>query len=383
MKVYLYILTAICLLSSCEKTITEFQAQNFIKFFGSGIESKGNNVIVADPAENSYLFVGYDNVQGNNNILAVKTDKFGNTVWENIYQDSAQEESAGTIIKKAGDDFIIIGTIQVATQANPSASMNPKLMKINSNGDIVWKSILTHGYKLIINDFIIVDTLIIVAGESYKSSPTVPQCFYACFNTAGVFKWEYPFPGAETFKKIFLNNNGKLILVGNSSISSTKMIKIVEANVNGGTPVTILFEDYPGNTQIVRDAIYKKEDGILYLLTYDQTANRSKVNKFAANYTVEWTAESPLNFSGESLTLKDDGTFFILCENNDKMTLVKVDSNGDLYSGDAEFKNLASDAGAIISTPDNGLIIVGSTTSAFGTMVQLIKTDKDLYLLKP
>jgi hypothetical protein len=371
----LFILTGvICFLSSCEKTITEFQSQNFIKFFGSGTESKGYDVIIADPAESSYLFVGYDKVGLRNRILAVKTDKNGNTIWENAYQNDSIQE--GSIVEKVSDGFLIAGR----SQANSGDDINPKIMKINQYGDSVWSKTIIHNYNLVIYDILITGSQIILAGESYESDPTIPECYYACIGTDGAFKWEYSFPGIETFKKVFLNNNGKLLLIGNSSLSGD-VINIFEANLTGGTPISMI-EKYSANDIIVRDAIYN-DDGSLYLLVNDAGANQLKILKYK-NYTLEWESKDPpSDLTGKSFTMQEDGSLFITGDYNGEINFVKVDSNGDSYYGTSDYKTIPGNSGKILTTPDNGFILVGNTVSSVGTMVQLIKTDKDLYLLKP
>src|SRR3989339_794940 len=74
---YVYILAV--MLFSCEKPIYEFQSHNFIKYFGSGYESKGNDVIEISDA--SYVLTGYDKVNGfDYQVFAAKVDKNGNMI---------------------------------------------------------------------------------------------------------------------------------------------------------------------------------------------------------------------------------------------------------------------------------------------------------------
>ena len=58
MKKIYYIILFTSILFSCEKSISDFQSKNFVKFFGSGNESKGNDVI--ELSGGGYLVVGSD-----------------------------------------------------------------------------------------------------------------------------------------------------------------------------------------------------------------------------------------------------------------------------------------------------------------------------------
>jgi hypothetical protein len=75
---------------------------------------------------------------------------------------------------------------------------------------------------------------------------------------------------------------------------------------------------------------------------------------------------------GESIV---DGNSIINC--------IKVDANGSAEYGSQSFRTFQGTISRIIQTKDKGLILVGTTNPTFGANVQLIKTDMDLFLLKP
>jgi len=365
------------LFTSCEKGISEFQSQNFIKFFGSGNESKGNCAIIADSDESSYLLVGSNKIErgGKNGIYAVKVDKFGNTIFEITYpnNDSIQE---GSIVKKIDDGFIIIGTSQV----NSSDYINPVLLKINSYGEIIWKKVIKKTYKLIINDFCIDGDNIFLVGESYISSAINPKCYIACYDLAGNYKWERTWSYGYN-RKIFIFQN-KLIIHSLSTLSGNT-IQVIEVDKSGSSP-TIHAISSAVNIQYVKDANYI--NGVSYIQINSRNSSESdtlKILKVNSDFSINWISDPILNISGKCMTDEINGEIFICGSYNNEIIFAKVDNNGTSYYGESEFKKYPGTAGSIINTPDNGLLVVGTTSGTYGTMVQLIKTDKDLYLLKP
>lgn len=374
-KVY-YTLLSILLFTSCEKGISEFQSQNFIKFFGSGNESKGNCVIIADSDESSYLLVGSNKSDrgGKNGIYAVKVDKFGNTIFEITYpnNDSIQE---GTIVKKIDDGFIIIGTSQV----NSSDYINPILLKINSYGDIVWKKVINKTYKLIINDFCVEGEKIFLAGESYETYSNTPENYVAYIYTSGNNFWDKDPTSKGYYKKINIKPNGKIILFGVSS-GSENTIQIYETDQNSPNPFP-LFNKITPNLQLVRDAFFSNESSFVLINGQNITPSDTlKILKINSDYSIAWESQPIFNFEGKCMTYWNDESFYICGNYNNEIVFAQVDQDGNAYDN---FKKYPGTAGSIINTPDNGLLIVGTTSNTYGTMVQLIKTDKDLYLLKP
>jgi len=380
-KISLLCLVAL-LAVSCDKSITDFQSKNFIKFFGSGNGSNGASIIEL-PGE-GYMFTGYDkNSSDINQINIVKTDLNGNTVWENVYENPNDSIQEGLIIKKFDEEnFIIVGN----TQASESDYVNPVIIKVNKYGELQWKKRLPENYDLIINDFTVTEDKLFLVGEMYKASATLPDTYIASLNSSGeVIDTVTNNHGvrSDTFNKIFVNEQGNLVVVGNTNSSlggSITTVTVSEFRTNSLYIPSNYVEISTTSDQILSNAIFTNNQ--LHLLVYESNSG-TRVISLNSDYSVLWQTELVSQIQGKSITLTSNGTLYFAGNNASNIQLVKVDSEGNVYFGEEIFKTYPGLVNNMLGTNDNGLILVGATTSGYGNMVQLIKTDSDLYLFKP
>jgi len=382
-KLYLIIPILIIIVCSCEETISPFQAQNFIKFFGGGNGSGGASCV--EVSGEGYILVGYDNnTQGKKQIYAVKTDLNGNIVWENWYSsdDSIQE---GLLIKMVdSESFIMVGN----SKSSSTSVSNPFIMKIDRYGDIVWKKNLNVNYSLFIHDFAATDNSIFLVGESFKNSTTLSDTYIAKIDLTGniIDTVTTSANRTELFKKVFVKNDGKIIVLGNSNSnigSNLNQLTFTEfhpssiTNPINSDPIESL------NDQIFKDAIYA--NGQVSIMVYEllQGSWVTSITKINENLTLVWKTDPISQFEGKSMCMNEFGDVFIAGDNNSQIQFVKLSLEGDLYYGDEVFLKYPGTVGSLINTQNNGLLMVGSTPSVNDNMVQLIKTGADLYLLKP
>ncbi len=377
-KLYFIVSILTLLIYSCEDNISSFQSKNFIKFFGGGNGSYGSSCVEM-PGE-GFIFTGYDiPTSGKKQIYAVKTDLNGNVVWENsfISDDSIQE---GQLIKHLDDgNSIIVGSSKISA----SATSSPFMLKIDSYGDIVWKKNFIVNYNLLINDIAITTNNIFLVGESYRYSASLPDTYIAKYNLDGTIVDTVTKGNvlkSETLKKIFTKSNGDIVVIGNSNLSGSISLVTISEYASSMYTSKLYKEVDAEKSQYVKDAIYA--DNCFYLLIYEDNAY-TKVIKLSSDYTKIWETESIPNFTGRSITLNNAGEIYIAGESGSQIQFAEVDSQGAMYYGAELFSTYPGSVGKIINTEDNGLLIVGATTSAYNSMVQLIKTGSDLYLLKP
>ena len=104
------------------------------KTFGGDQSDIGNAVVQSDDggyiiAANTYSFGA-----GGRDILLIKTNANGDSLWAKTFGDSDQD-AAYDIQKTLDDNFIVAGSI---TNPGQSAYSNDYLIKINSDGDTLW-----------------------------------------------------------------------------------------------------------------------------------------------------------------------------------------------------------------------------------------------------
>lgn len=377
-KLYFIVSILTLLIYSCEDNISSFQSKNFIKFFGGGNGSYGSSCIEI-PGE-GFIFTGYDiPTSGKKQIYAVKTDLYGNVVWENTFisDDSIQE---GQLIKHLDDgNSIIVGSSKISA----SATSSPFMLKIDSYGDLMWKKNFIVNYNLLVNDIAITTNNIFLVGESYRYSTSLPDTYIAKYNLDGTIVDTVTKGNAlksETFSKIFTKSNGDIVVIGNSNLSGSVSLVTISEYASSLYTSKLYKELDAEKSQYIKDAIYA--DNCFYLLIDEDNAY-TKVIKLSSDYTKIWETESIPNFTGKSITLNNAGEIYIAGEYGSQIQFAQVDSQGAMYYGAELFSTYPGSVGKIINTEDNGLLVVGSTTSAYNSMVQLIKTGSDLYLLKP
>ncbi|MDA3823526.1 MAG: hypothetical protein PF450_13080 [Bacteroidales bacterium] len=365
------------LLFSCEKTISEFQSQNFIKFFGSGFESKGNDVI--ELADGSYVLTGYDQVtKEENQVFIVKVDENGNEIWSYAYgSDDNQEE--GKVVKEVSDGFIIAGT----SVNEDEAITHSFILKIGTNGDSLWyKEFGDPTLSVVVNDMVLNDEVIYVAGY-YEVGLDQSNYYYMMLDDQGKESWgdilKGPEKGFSTVRKVFLQGGLPLLVTYNGDDEGIYIIKLnSEGEVTKSPDISTLNET-------VCDALFI--DDQLYILTKNdddgEVASFAKIYKVTAGAEEIWKTEEISSLEGKSLAYTEDGTLIVMAETNLLINAIEVDGSGTPSYGDGTFRTIAGSIEKVISTRDKGIILIGSTNATYGTRMQLIKTDKDLFLFRP
>ena len=378
MKRIHYIFLIAIMLFSCEKPISEFQSKNFIKFFGSGYESKGNDVI--ELTDGGYLITGYDLVNGSDQqIYVAKVDINGNVVWSNTFGDNGKKEE-GKVAVELSDCYLFAGTSVVES----SGRINSFIMKTNQYGDVKWRVLVGDpSFNVSINDIVVNGGNIYVAGFSDALAANRTDYYIAQIDTATHEKvWEkyFDYSTNSSFKRIFVQEE-HLLIAGTYGIENN--ISITTNALDHFGPQTLPSLGSTGES--MADAYLAGDQ--LYVL-----ANNGLISSKLYKYnTTNQSAESlgdPINsIVGKSVAYNEDGTLMICGESNEsgnsEINFIKVNVDGTTEYGQQVFRTFPGTVERIISTKDKGLILIGSTNPTYGTNIQLIKTDKDLFLLKP
>jgi hypothetical protein len=371
---YIYFLAS--LLFSCEQPISEFQSQNFIKYFGSGYDSDGNDVI--ELSDGSYVFVGYDEVNEINGldvqIFVAKVDKNGNLIWSNTYGIFGNTEEA-KIVKEVSDGFLIAGT------SLERDTIHSFIMKTNAYGDSLWyKEFGNPSFNIIVNDFIVNSTNIFVAGQSTSKDVTKTDYYTAKLSLTGEVEWNkinYP-ESNSAFKRVFLEGDSILLVGLDGNEKKISIVTLLQSNGN-----TKNYENAETVYESVADALLVGDQ--LYILANTQSG--TQLSKLNSSHILEWQTELISSITGKTIAYNEDGTLMIcgesIVDGNSIINCIKVDANGSAEYGSQSFRTFQGTISRIIQTKDKGLILVGTTNPTFGANVQLIKTDMDLFLLKP
>lgn len=371
-RIYYFILIAIALFS-CEKPISEFQSENFIKFFGSGYESKGNDVI--ELSEGGYLVTGYDKLNTDQQVFAAKVDKNGNFIWSKTY-GQAKNIDEGKVVKEVADGYIIAGTSKDAAINIPHSF----ILKIDFNGEQVYFIEFNKSdYNVTINDILVTDKDIFVAGYSDTSKVGLTDYYFAKLNNLAVIDWEKSKDIGEdcSFNRIFIKDD-KLLLVGTDK--NQRKMSISPYNMATGSPDGIV-EFLGDDNEICVDAAMVGDN--LFLLSTEGTSN-IKLTKLNSSNDLVWEYKSTGTIKAKSFAYQSDGSIMICGEtsNDGLIHFIKMNADGTLFQTENYFRTFSGNVARIIETSDKGLIMVGSTSATYGKNIQLIKTDKDFFMLK-
>lgn len=379
MKSFYYLIILSFLLISCEKNITLYQSQNFVKYFGSGYESKGNDIILTSEG---YVFTGFDKMSDNNyQSYICEVDFNGNLKWATHWGESGIDE--GKIIKEIAGGFLVAGTTEDGT------TIHSFLLKLNSEGTVEWSRVYGGVQSnFIVNDILLTQDNIYLVGQYDSLKTSKYQSYLAKLNrNDGSFINFGYFPKtnfSSQFTKGFTQSN-EILLIGTFSNATSNQIELTPIdqstlfNTNNYTLSDLNLKS--------SDAIFRNEE--LYILVNEQTAtNKSllliKLNS-SSSFQEVWRTSAFSGLNGKTFVLKEDETILVCGDKvvgtDSKIYFIKVGSDGVAGTSD-EFRTFSGYASKIIETYDKGVIMVGTTAPATnGTMIQLIKTDMDYFML--
>lgn len=370
MKRLYYILIITAVLLSCEKPISDFQSENFIKMFGSGYKSKGNDVI--ELSQGGYIITGYDVVNNSDQMVYVaKVDKNGNLVWQKTY-GILGNVNEGKVVKEVADGYIIAGT------SMKSGITYPIIVKLDFDGnEIFTKEHNGKKYSITLTDIVIVDNNISISGYSDRTKTGNTDNFIALLNESADTLWTQSWADATNslLSRVFYENNELLVLGTNGKDGCISVARVPKTffNIADYKPV--------GSNETLVDAAVSYMG--LFTLSKSSSA-KTKLTLLDDSCVPIWSyVNNDLN--AKSLTFRYDGTVLICAEQDDNginyIHFLKV-SNGTLSNGDAFFKTFPGTVSRMIETKDKGFILIGSTNDTYGMNIQLIKTDMDYFMFK-
>lgn len=374
-----YSIILLLLLASCTQEVSVFQHDNFVKFFGSGEQSRGNAVLAH--ADGGYLAVGFDAQLGlqRKQVLAVRTDGAGNTQWQRSYGDELDDEALAIV--PIGDDYLIGGN---STLSSLNQTMI-KLMRINAQGDTL--STLTRRFQqsLHFGDMAVTDDAIYVGGYCNSGSAAIPDYDYYITKLShggdSLLERRFPAPGNQHFNKIFIRGNGNLLLVGTTSGSigsaytHITVTELTPHGVPGGNGSYIHSTD---SDQTYADAIYT--NNTLYIL-YNKSG-RAHLLALDATNTILWELTTGIEHPGASLAQSASGTLHLCVQAGNQLMHYGVSPSGSILSAGTSSRPIPGTVSSMVAIAGRGIVMVGSTSQA-GGMMQMVKTDEELFLFRP
>lgn len=372
-----YLLIAAVLFSACDKIISEFQHQNFVKLFGGGSGTFGFDVTEVD--DGGYLATGYTvTTQLRRQVYVASVNKAGNSIWQRSFGTEHNEE--GRVVKFYDNEIFVAGTNTNFITGN----VQTFVLRLSLQGDSLAYNLLNVANNMVVNDMLVSEGNIYLVGERYSDNSTLANYFIACTDFNGSLVWSREYgnnQGRQTFFRIFGKDNGNFLLVGstNAIIGSTvNRISIVELNSQG---ISVSASYFDATTdQIFGDAFFDGNGVYAFFSTTEGPTTKSHICFFSSN-SIAWIQSDGFNGLASGLELINENTLLLACDNSSGVTFYRVNISSNGVESINELKTYSGSVKSILTTKDKGVVCVGTTAPDYGSMLRLIKTDKDLYLL--
>jgi hypothetical protein len=385
----LYLIIILSILNSCrEESFSPSQADSFIKFFGNYNKNEGFDIRSLN--DGGYLLVGTTTTEdAGTNIILIRTDKYGNEVWESKQFGGLYDDRAYSLAELSDGNFAIIGSTTVEGQ-NGTLISNMYLIKTNSRGDTLW----TRKYGGYSNDigFNLAETSdggFILIGSTESLSSGDKDIVLVKTDPEGFEQWTriHGGPGDDVGTYIVETEYGYIYTGYTRSYSQSGQansnVFIVKTNIWGR--VTYPYTYGSTGDDNGEALLPMPEGGYLILGTTTDPITDIK-NVFLAR--VEEDISNPLwieQYGGQTdhvascLKVTNEGDIVItgtqeISSGNHIIFLLKTDNNGNQLFLRTFGGSGLQRAEAIDLTLDGGYVITGSNELGGNSMITLIKT---------
>lgn len=371
------LIASLLILGSCSTEVSDFQSKAFIKYYGNGGGTQGQNVI--ELSDGGYILVGTDqSVTKRKEIFAARINKFGNTIWQKTY--GTNHDETAEVVRFVNNEVFIFGTY---THTITSIS-NAYMLKLSTNGDSLNMQILGLGNPLEFTDVIVSSESFVAVGKETSGSPATDNYYICSITPDGVLSKgpNFSSEGKQSFYRIFEKPDGNYLVVGTNNkplFSNVNQVVVVELAQNQ-MPLNVY--TLPSLTdQFFADAVF---DGTNLVVLYNvlvQGNYQSKIASISSSLVFNWDNSISTIGTGKTICSFDATQFTLAFESNSNIVLSTVNNQGEILRNSSSFNTLPGSVNRIYKTNDSGLIFIGTTSINYGKMIQLIKTDSELFML--
>lgn len=377
---------------------SSFGQLTFNKEIGSPTSNEATFDMLKLP--NAYILTGYrTDLLTNDDMLLIKLDLNGNTIWSKRY-GGVRNERAYSVTRSIDNGYVMCGYSKSFAVAGTD-SFNVCITKVDSNGVLLWSKII--GGNNAENAFNIKTTLsggFVMCGYTKSFSSGLREDILVLRTDAnGNLQWSKSFGtnGADTAYSITETNSGDFILAGcsnSATATNSSIIQVSKLGANGNLKwVKHYFNTIPSCTAVEywRTRCIIQDNSDKYVICGSHACASSVLGiptpaspfvvKLDTSGAVNWFHEYLLN-SANCVTssikqTSDNG--YIFSSTTNRATLVKINSLGitqwtkcyDASFGNTSYRSIMNSA---FEANDLGFIASGITISANDTSSFLLKT---------
>jgi hypothetical protein len=387
-RMLIYIVIIIGFLG-CKKSdnLSDSQAEKFIKYFGSFSQDNSTNML--QTADEGFIIVGtMTSLTQGKEAAVIKTDKYGNEEWSQIFGDSLDNYASSVLIES--DGYLILGT---ATDSLLTTNM--WLFKLSTEGRMLW----SHKYGSEYNE----EGVSLVNGNQggyiLAGNTTAPfnnniegnkDVYCIKIDENGLKQWAYQYglEGNDYAKQVVAYSNGYAIVSSAETVSQNGLggidAQLLLIDEFGANPET---KTYGGSLNDYGNSVYTTAAGFVITGTTSSFNSSSQVYCVSVGIeinSINWEknyGEENLE-TGNHILPVSDGNMLISgskesIENGKDQYILKLSNTGDTLWTNT-FGHTGNDiANYAIETTDGGFAILGTTTIDNNQMVSLIKTDSE------
>ena len=387
----IFFIALIAVSCGTEKSADPGKPTTFIRYFNGGNEDNARQVL--QTSDNGYIILATSGAaQADETVLykikLVKTDEFGNLVWQKLYPETANESFTGNSIKiLSTGGYIIAGEdIQSAAQGD---SIKLLVMTTDPSGNVVSKRNYKGGKKLQ-GRAVTVGTngnFLVLSSSSAGLNDMVLMEINKD-NLAPVWNRQYGAGNTTLNSKLDVNSRAAIVWASSVTRNDGKNIRFIETPSDSELTLSDLNLSPPATDEVVSDIT---PFGFGYALAGSNITD-GKIIYFRLSETgslIPFPTQPTFDDGrGNSVCATKDGGLVILGttaspDRDSEYYIKKVDAFGtpQWTQGENSFVTYGSrfkDEGAsVIAAADGSFVVLGTTALAGVNTLMLMKISKD------
>ncbi len=355
-----------------------------------GISSEGGRAL-CETSDGGYIIVGYTFSHGSDNsdILVIKTDSNGNTIWSKTFGGAGTEYGYGCI--RADDGYLLVGY----TTSFGAGSKDVYALKIDNDGNEIWSNTY-GGTSWDVANFIgkAENGNFIICGHTHSFGAGEDDAYIIKIDSKGKELWSKTFGGkrSEIANSFHVTDEGDYLIAGASgSIEGMNSeIYLIKTDNEGNEIWSNYFHAKGEPAKRIYDwanFIGQDKNGDYFLSGHSSCndlldAFVIKVDSDGNQIWANTYGNKPFYDYGNSICMNNNGGM-IICgtskstDGNNDIFIAEIDSNGNLIQQKC-IGGTGSDRGSVIySVQDDFYVILGQTNSSgagnFDTYLMKIK----------
>jgi hypothetical protein len=383
--IYITLLLGIFLYSCGKDTVSEKQAEFFVKFYANQMLDEGSDVCLT--ANGGYAILGTTETSDNEtDAMLVITDSYGNYLNSPHFFGGPLADEGRKILSLSDGSFLLLATVTDTTHSGDN-DVNILLTKIDANGDSLWTSHLGDSATTEVAYSMLVDGNgnILLAG--YQSSSD-KNALLMKTDANGKLLWQrtYGTAQSEEANSIAVSSDGYVFCGYSEALQEgTKSLFVVKTDTSGIATSSIYVN---GSGSLTGVCIQQNTEGKFVCLGSDLNATTSTYKSVLYILSSDLaTTESKFTLSdGENLSpvmFITEGTTYtvvanqIVSESDNDVVLLRIGSDGSNLSTTTFGANGLQTASAFLQTADGGYAIAGTNQVESNKLMMLIKTRYD------